>query len=97
MSRGKKVLFITLALAGIMALSMGSLVMADSDDTIVCDETCQQQCLGEQQRICEQSESCLQIAEQTHTRLNWTDGTCPGNALGQQGENQTQGNRCPIS
>ena len=100
MSKGIKVLLVTLAVAGIVALSAGSLAMAAGGDTgdqtrdraMDCDETCQQQCIQEQ-RLCEQNETCIQVAEQNHTRLNWQDDTCPGNALGQQVENQTKVNR----
>ena len=72
-----------------------------------CDETCPQQnlqlrecdqaavCLKEQQqqRICQQNETCTQTAEQSRTRLNWQDDTYPGNASGQQGDNQSKGKR----
>ena len=101
MSKGVKVLLITLAVAGIVALSAGSIAMAAAGDTgdqirdrvRDCDETCQQQCLQEQQRLCDQNETCIPVAEQNRTRLNWQDDICPGNTSGQQDENQTKVNR----
>ena len=97
MSKGMKVLLVTLSVAGIVALSAGSIALAagnDGGDQIRdrdgdCDEICQQQ-------LREQNENCIQIAEQNRTRVSWQDGTCLGNALWQQDESQTKGNRCGL-
>ena len=94
MNKGIKYLLVTLAVAGIVALSVGSIAMAaggDSGDQTRSrardyDETCQQQ-------LCEQNENCIKIVEQKHTRLSWQDGICPGNTLGQQDESQNKRNR----
>ncbi len=80
MSKGIKILLVTLAVAGIAALSIGSLAMAAGgnagdqtrDRVRECDETCLKQCL--QAMECNQTAACLK--EQQQQRLCQQNETC---------------------